>query len=535
MEKAFYSRATEQFNNQLLSLMRARNSLNFIVSSEDDRVLKHIRNMSEAFDFKCSSWTISLGFQDVYGSSDIEGLDQGKTPSNLIDALQVIYRICLQETVSTKSKFGNGLIIFLPDFNLFLGKDSNALIQRLLKDIITLDVPIMFIMTGTGYISPESLDPYMTVLDFPLPNDSEIETMLDEVLSGDKIQKKFPSLKEKAKQNRESIKQSLQGLTFQEAKLAVHKSLVSAAYFKVEPLDIDDLLFEKRQMVSKSGVLEFIEPKVTLDDVGGLAPLVDWIKQRKSMLTDEAKDYGLSLPKGVLLLGVPGVGKSLVAKAAASFFGMPLLKLDFGLLFGSLVGKSEERMRLAIKMAEAVSPCILWCDEIEKGIAGSTGSDGDSGTTKRVMSTFLTWLNEKESPVFVFATANNVDGIPPEFMRAGRFDETWFLDIPQGSDRENILEILLKVKGYSSEDFDEDITIKDVANDIAFTGFSGAEIEKAINEAMVRAFLDKKRKITLKDIVNSAKSFKALSITRAEDFVKIRKIAKDCRSANKLT
>jgi len=542
-ERRFYSRANDDFNHELLALMRSRHPLTFITTNEEPRLMDHIRDMSEAFGYMAMKWTISSGFKRVHGSPPNMLVDGPRQAGRLSaeDALFRIHEKCssaLKEKERFDKEVGNGIIVVLPDFHRFMGRDCTPQIERLLKDIASLEYgngAVMLVMTGPSYDSTESLDQLFAVIDLPLPNDSEIDSLLDGILSSDKVSDRFPNLKERIETERESIRHAIQGLTLHEIESAIHKSLVIAAHLGTEPLRVEDLVAEKQQLVRKSGILDFETPSVKLSDVGGLDPLVSWLAERKEMYSDRAREFGLPVPKGVLLLGVPGGGKSLCAKATASYFRMPLLKLDFGKLFGSLVGKSEERMRSAIRLAETLSPCILWCDEIEKGISGANSQgSGDSGTTKRVISTFLTWLNEKKSPVFVFATANNVKEIPPEFMRAGRFDETWFIDLPNSKAKADILRILLSRRGLEESKFSGEISIDELAKDDAFDGFSGAELEKAVDEALVALFLleKEKRSLTLSGIVDAAKRFKPLSRTRADDFTRIRAIASECRLAN---
>ena len=284
-------------------------------------------------------------------------------------------------------------------------------------------------------------------------------------------------------------------------------------------------------------ILEFFAETTSLEDVGGLTNLIEWIQKRGDCFTEEAEKYGIEKPRGLLTLGLPGCGKSLVCKAIAGTWQMPLLRLDFGKLFDSLVGQSEARTRNALRLAEVVSPCILWIDEIEKGLSGvSSSGRTDGGTTSRVLSTFLTWMQEKDKPVFVVATANDHEAIPPEFQRAGRFDEIFFVDLPTEYEGEEIFKTLLRRKNIDPNKKELDTNSK-VFNFKLLTddskNYSGAEIEKAIGEAMLVAFEDGKRHIKSVDISEALSNFQPLYDMRREELDKMRMWALDhCVRAN---
>jgi len=322
----------------------------------------------------------------------------------------------------------------------------------------------------------------------------------------------------------EQLINAASGLTLTEAQTAFSKSLVAH-----HDWDIATILEEKKQIISKSGMLEYFDKPISMKDVGGLKKLTGWIGERKTTFSEEAETYGLKKPRGLLTIGMPGCGKSLVCKAISSEWGMPLLRLDFGRLFGSLVGDSEKNAREAIKLAEAVAPSILWIDEIEKAIGGSSagGSNRDGGTTSRVISTFLTWMQEKTSPVFVVATANDHQSIPPEFLRAGRFDEIFFVDLPNRDEREEIFEVLLRLRNIDYSNFNIPILAEKSEN------YSGAEIEKGIDKAMLVGFMDGKRKIDTDDIAIALTQFKTLFEMRRGDFDELREWADaQCIKAN---
>jgi SpoVK/Ycf46/Vps4 family AAA+-type ATPase len=355
------------------------------------------------------------------------------------------------------------------------------------------------VLLGPVMNLPVELEKDVTVVDFGLPPREEIEKMLDRVIEAVKDDPKVNSKLRAAE--RELIIKSAQGLTLDEIENVFARSLVEKRKF-----DIDAILEEKKQIVRKSGLLEYYPAEHSLKDVGGLELLKEWLDVRKKSFTDKAKNFGIPVPKGMLILGVQGCGKSLVAKAVAAHWSLPMLKMDVGRIFGSLVGQSEENMRRAIRIAESVAPCILWADELEKGFSGIAGSGvSDSGTTARVFSTFLTWMQEKTKPVFLIATANDVTNLPPEMLRKGRFDEIFFVDLPDAREREQIFKIHLEKKKRDSAKFDLKALSK------ASRGYSGAEIEQIVSGALYTAF-EADRELIQEDLLAEAKTMIPLSV-----------------------
>jgi SpoVK/Ycf46/Vps4 family AAA+-type ATPase len=268
------------------------------------------------------------------------------------------------------------------------------------------------------------------------------------------------------------------GLTTIEAENAFALSVVQSK--AIDPVIVAK---EKAQAVKKNGLLELIETKETLDSIGGLDVLKEWLLKRRHAFSQRAIEYGLPTPKGLLILGIAGTGKSLTAKATAKVFGVPLLKLDAGRIFAGLVGQSESNLRAVIQTAEAIAPCCLWIDEVEKGFSGTKSSNAtDGGTSSRVFGSFISWMQEKSSPVFVVATANDVSQLPPEMLRKGRFDELFFVDLPNQAEREAIWEIQIGKHGRDPKDFD----IVQLAK--ATEGLTGSEIENVFIEALYVAF-----------------------------------------------
>jgi SpoVK/Ycf46/Vps4 family AAA+-type ATPase len=279
---------------------------------------------------------------------------------------------------------------------------------------------------------------------------------------------------------------------------------------------VDLVLGEKRQIVRRSGLLEFYEAEENLGDVGGLESLKGWLRRRHHAFSEEAREFGLPFPRGILLLGVQGCGKSLVAKAISREWRMPLLRLDVGRVFGKYIGESEAAIRRVAQTAEAVAPAILWIDEIEKGFAGATAESHDTGVSARVLGTFLTWLQEKRKPVFVFATANQIRNLPPELLRKGRFDELFFVDLPTADERAAIFAVHLRKRRRDPGDF----ALPALAE--RTEGFTGAEIEQVVNEALYTAFGAGRRPLKQDDLLAAAGEVVPISVTMREAITAMR-------------
>jgi len=336
----------------------------------------------------------------------------------------------------------------------------------------------------------------MAIVNLPLPDQRELKNLIKQIAINTNSNLEEQDL------NELSIASS--GLTEIKVKQVTAKALTQRG--KISKEDIKDILEEKKQVIARSEILEFFDAKSSQDDIGGLNVLKVWLNQRYRAFSKEARDYGLPIPKGVLLVGAQGTGKSLTAKSISKSWSMPLLRLDVGRLFSSLVGSSEARTRETISRAEAMSPCILWIDEIDKGFGGDARSDG--GTSQRVLASLLTWMAEKESTVFVIATANAIDKLPAELLRKGRFDEIFFLDLPNSKERLSILDLHLK-KRRPSYSFPLS-TIIDRTD-----GFSGAELEQAVIEGMHISFSEN-RELMEKDLIKAVSELVPLSRTAKE-------------------
>ena len=364
-------------------------------------------------------------------------------------------------------------IFVLEDFNAYIEEDDVKFYLRQISQKAKFRNTHVIVLSAL-YKLPVELEKYITVLATPLPDRKELEITLRGV-------EKNCGLTLSVDMRNKMVDAAL-GMTTMEADLAFCLAAVRDQLGENAPYTVSS---EKEQIIRKSGILDYFPKNENLKDVGGMDILKDWLFKRKKAYEKNARDFGLDEPKGLLLLGVPGCGKSLTAKSIASFWNMPLLRLDIGKVFQGLVGSSEDNIRKAIATSEAVAPCVLWIDEIEKGLSGvqSSGST-DGGVTSRIFSTILTWMQEKTSPVFVVATANNINLLPPELLRKGRFDEIFFVDLPTAQERQNIFSIHLKKKGQDPSKYPLGILGKKTE------GFNGAEIEECIKEAMFAAYVD---------------------------------------------
>ncbi len=334
------------------------------------------------------------------------------------------------------------------------------------------------IIVGPYCEFPPELKNLITVVEIPLPTKEQIKEELEKLVMAYESDIELPKLKKDREQLLVDASTAAVGLDSMGVENAMALSLATTHH-----VDLRLIQAQKEQEVKKSDVLEFIKTEDGLDDVGGYDVLKDWLRRRDKVFTQEARDYGLSYPKGMLIVGPAGTGKSLTAKAVASYLKLPLLRLDMGKIFKSLVGESEASIRLALQVAEAVSPAVLWMDEIDKGLAGMRGSgDLDSGVTARVISTILTWRQETKSPVMLVATANDVASIPSMVYRKGRLDEVWATDLPSVVERAEIFKIHIRKRGRVPEDYDCD------ALAVQCNDFTGSEIESCIEDAMFTAF-----------------------------------------------
>lgn len=477
---------------ELNILLQAQYPLIYLVTSEEERAEQALSILAQTKPPKrLYLWTVTHGIVEY-------GQPRSVTQHNTVSPEAAIEWVMRQREP--------GIFVF-KDLHPFI--DSPA-VTRWLRDAIASfkgTQKAIVLMSPVQNI-PIELEKEVVLVDFPMPTMTELNQVLTTQL--DQVRTRRITT-----ETREKLLKAALGLTRDEAEKVYRKAQVTAGRLTEEEVDI--VLSEKKQLIRRNGILEYIEEDETIDSVGGLEELKHWLKQRSNAFTERAREYGLPQPKGMLILGVPGCGKSLIAKTTSRLWGLPLLRLDMGRVYdGSMVGRSEANLRNALKTAESISPAILFIDEMDKAFAGTTGSaDSDGGTSSRIFGSFLTWMQEKTSPVFVMATANRVERLPGEFLRKGRFDEIFFVDLPNAEERKEIFRIHLTKRRRDIERFDLD----QLAN--VCDGFSGAEVEQALVAAMYEAFAQD-REFTQLDIIAASRATLPLSKTMTEQVTALR-------------
>ncbi len=493
----------ERADKELKILIKARYPLLYIVSWEEKRVESSLGKIADKLKKKLYVWTYTDGIKNA--SYKVRKEHPTRDPIKVLD---YILRSNEQE-----------VLFLLKDFHPYLS--DSAVIRRLrdLTEALRETYKTLIILSPTLKL-PLELEKEITVIDYDLPRLEYLDGSLEGIIQIMRDNKNVDVNLEPHK--RERILKAALGLTAREAESVFAKSLIQKGHF-----DVDIILAEKEQIIRKSGILEYYHSSDTFAEVGGVEVLKDWLKKRAKAFTEKARKFGLPQPKGILLVGVMGCGKSLVAKSVAGLWRLPLLRLDMGKIFGGIVGASEENIRKAIKVAESIAPTVMWLDEMDKGLAGTQSSSySDAGTTSRVFGTFITWLQEKKSPVFVIATVNNVSQLPPELLRRGRFDEIFFVDLPRQEERVEIFDIHLRKRGRDPAKFDLPLLAERTE------GFSGAEIEQAIISSLYDAF-DADRDLIMDDILRSIEETIPLSQMMKEEIEGLRDWAKSrARSAS---
>lgn len=474
---------------QIETLIRARYPLLYVVTWEEERALNEFHRVATMLGKRMYDWSIVQGLARFRQS--IEAPTEGRKGTK--DPV-----VGLREVLNIQEPS----IFVFRDFHNFL-TDSSA--KRTLRDLATL---LRSSLSTVAIVSPvlripEELEKDITIVDFPLPDRAELDELLKQIAQDVSAR---PGLSvDTSPQSREAIIDASIGLTINEAENVFAKTLVLAK--RLSAAEAPLIYGEKKQIIRKSGLLEYIEVEDTLACVGGLDQLKSWVLKRRSAMDPKAREFGLPAPKGLLLVGVQGCGKSLAAKASANELNYPLLRMDVGRLFSKMVGETEYNIRRALTIAEAVAPVVLWIDELEKGLSGvKSSASSDAGTTSRVFGTLITWLQEKKSPVFVFATANEIQDLPPEILRKGRFDEIFFVDLPAQPERESIFKIHLQKRGRDPKKFDTEY-LAEISD-----GYSGAEIEQAIVDALFNVY-GVKSDIETPDVVFAIKRQVPLSRT----------------------
>jgi SpoVK/Ycf46/Vps4 family AAA+-type ATPase len=471
------------FLSDFILLLKARYPLVYIVTPEEERIEYIIKYSTKKYLSRaCYTWDFIDGYK---GNPN----DAGFAARNPLEALE------LPEKLTSET----GAVFILKDYDNFL-KDFSIIrkLKNLSKSLKT--QPKNIIIVSPELVVPDSLKDLITIVEFPLPSYQEIFDELTRLVTS--LQQ---PITDKTIGN---LTVACQGLSMERIRRVLSKIIAQCG--EINDASSSLILEEKKQIIQKTQLLEFCLADKTLADLGGLDNFKRWLNIRSNAFSIAAVNYGLPYPKGLVLVGVQGTGKSLAAKVIAKEWNLPLLRLDFGRLFASLVGQSESRIRKMITIAEALSPCILWVDEIDKAFASSQNS-GDNGTTNRILATFITWLSEKTSPVFVVATANNISWIPPEVIRKGRFDEVFFLTLPSFEERQAIFQVHLnKVRPGKVVVSELNLLTKVTKN------FSGAEIEQVVIEAM-RIGFSEQREFTTDDLLIAAQRTVPLAVTKSKE------------------
>lgn len=499
--------------------IKARYAVLVIESFEEERVVAELGRIAHDLNHELFVWNSTEGV--TYN---------GKVIGEKTFDLKVAIDFCENRAKEKDSK----CIFVFCDAHNYLNEKSNPIYRRRLKDFAC-NIRNKGYRSNCVIISPSfelcnDLQKEVTIIDFPLPNRDEVKSIIVGYINS---VKGIPNITidVNAVLLEKFVDASI-GLTRLEIENCLSRALVSDR--RLDAQDLQDLLNEKKQIVRKTGILEYIDTKLNLQDVGGLETLKKWLDLRSHCFDVQAKDFGIKPPKGLLLTGVPGCGKSLTAKCVATAWNMPLLRLDMGKIFQGIVGSSESNMRLALKTAEAISPSILWIDEIEKGLSGAGGNGGDGGTSTRVFGTLLTWMQEKTSPVFVFATANNINGLPPELLRKGRFDEIFFVDFPSHEERKKILSIHINKLGRKTSNFNLD-KLAELSGEEKFgkdVVLAGAELEAWVADSLITAFSRKingetSADLSMKDFETTIDRLVPMGQMRKDEFIKLRQWANE--------
>jgi ATP-dependent 26S proteasome regulatory subunit len=483
------------FAENLDLLIRSRYPLIYIITWEEERLLSVLNDISSQQKKALYVWSAASGLRMF---SDLR-----EDPSTL-DPLVALEQIARSDEHA---------LYLLQDFHPYF-KEEHAVIIRKFRETTQLlkNSYKTLLVSSPIMLLPPELEKEATVLDFPLPTSTELRAILDDLINAVRGNPHV-SINLSPIGYERMVKAAL-GLTADEAKRVYAKALVDDNMLNDQSIEF--VIAEKEQIIKKTGILEYYHTDEQMENVGGLELLKNWLKKRVEAFSDKARKFGLPVPKGILLMGVQGCGKSLTAKVVASSWKLPLLRLDVGSVFSGIVGSSEANMRKAIAIAESIAPCVLWIDEIEKGFSGVASSNvSDAGATARIFGTFITWLQEKKSSVFVIATANDISLLPPELVRKGRFDEIFFVDLPNFDERKEIFAIHLKKRNRNPSAF----PLSDLAEKTH--GWSGAEIEEAVVASLFDAY-EAGRDLVPADLEKNISAIVPLSKTMKESIEAIR-------------
>lgn len=515
------------FASEIADLLRARFPIIQVVTYEEDRAYRVVTDVAETLTYEVHQWSV------VHGLTTKEHPNEERVRP-LRDSLADL-KLAIDQCERMAQDGKRRLFVFFDPFPFLTDKPADAIYRRRLREFAMAirargyNVTCMIISPNVGI--PLELEKEVTVIDFPVPDREQVTRFVRNFIG--RVAGNARVKVEPGEMLVETLVDASIGLTLAEienclAKALVHDRAITAG-------DTRFMFEEKRQIVRKSGILEYIDNRsLGAGDVGGLDVLKRWLEIRSLAFTREAKAYGVDTPKGVLLTGIPGCGKSLSAKCTAAAWGLPLVKLDMGKIFSSLVGSSEEHMRSALSTCEAIAPCVMWIDEIEKGLAHSSRTIGDSGVSLRVFGTLLTWMQEKTAPVFIFATANDVAALPPEMLRKGRFDEVFFIDLPNDEERRAILEVQIRRRRRDPSHYDL-ARLVELSGERQFgpdIRLSGAEIDAWVGEALIESFQRTRQSevpgdLEMADFEAVLKRLVPLAQTRREQFSQMRGWAAD--------
>src|SRR5512138_3583471 len=485
-----------RFVQELDVLVRARYPLVYLVTSEEQRLEAILAELAETHGKALLGWSVAKGFRREGGSRTASAPDGAREPLAALAAIE---------------KLSEPSLVVLKDFHPYLQDPAVVRALRELSHALKSTFTTIVLLSPTLVIPPE-IEKEISVLDVPLPTYRDLLQLLKEIV-GVVCQGNRAKV-ELTRDDADQLIKAALGLTLAEAENAFAKAIAHDGRLSKD--DVPLVLEEKRQVIRKSGLLEYYPTEESLANVGGLDALKRWLSRRGAAFSEAARRFGLPEPKGLLLLGVQGCGKSLTAKAIAAQWGLPLLRLDMGRIFSGLIGSSEENLRKAIRVAESVAPVVLWIDEIEKGLAGMQSSGAsDGGVTARVMGTLLTWLQEKTAPAFVVATANKIEALPPELLRKGRFDEIFFIDLPALAERREILDIHVRKRGRDPAAYDLDLLAG------LSQGFSGSELEQAVVSGLYDAFAEGKE-LGQGHLARAVEEARPLSVTMREEIDRLR-------------
>jgi SpoVK/Ycf46/Vps4 family AAA+-type ATPase len=491
-------RPPPRFVQELDTLVRARYPLVYLVTPEEQRLEAVLAELAQGHGKALLGWSVTRGFRRLDGEKAVP--EEGKEPvRDPIAALGCI------------EKLAEPSLVVLKDFHPFLADPAVVRSLRELAHALKSTYTTVILLSPTLVIPPE-IEKEVSVLDVPLPTYRDLLDLLKEIV--EVVRRNRRATVELTRDDADELVRAALGLTLAEAESAFAKAIANDGRLSRD--DVPLVLEEKRQVIRKSGLLEYFAADQGLSEVGGLQHLKLWLDRRGAAFSEAARRFGLPEPKGLLLLGVQGCGKSLTAKAVAGQWRLPLLRLDMGRIFSGLIGSSEENLRKAIHVAESVAPVVLWVDEIEKGLSGSQSSGvTDGGVSARVFGSLLTWLQEKTAPVFVVATANRIDALPPELLRKGRFDEIFFIDLPSAAERREILGIHVRKRRRDPAAYDLDALAAQAE------GFSGAELEAALVSGLYDAFAAG-TELTQAHLTRAVAETLPLSVTMREDIDQLR-------------